>query len=371
MGSKRLVINVGDVFGKLKVVSVKGHHSTCECVCGEVRTFKNSQLRKYKGCGRCPRHWLVGQRFNLLTVVSWDKENESKLSKWVCSCDCGGTKVVDSAILRQGKDTLSCGCERHKSRIKDITGKTVGRLTAISSTGVKSNNGDMLWDFKCSCGGDITLPLGRFNFGHTKSCGCLAKDVAKDRINYHGMGDTNVYNSWRKMRERCNNPNDILYHNYGEKGIKVSERWDSSFKEFYNDMGDCPDGYTIDRIDPSKGYFKSNCRWGSNFVQSRNKRSFTGTSKYKGVQFEESSQSWIVTMTVGSLKSKKVGRYVDEYHSAQVYNMISEEIFGKGCTFLELNDVSDDYSNIVRKGKFFSYWLPLMIEEKKRLYEQE
>ena len=103
----------------------------------------------------------------------------------------------------------------------------------------------------------------------------------------------------------------------------------------------------------------------------RTTRSFTGTSKYKGVQFETSSQAWIVTMTVGSIKSIKVGRYKDEYHAAQVYNMVSEEIFGKGCTFLELNDVSDDYSEIIRKGKFFIYWLPLMIEEKMKLYEQE
>lgn len=371
MGSKRLVINVGDEFGRLKVISTEGYYSTCKCECGEVRTLKNSQLKKSKGCGKCPRLWLVGQRFNLLTVVSWDRDSKSRLTKWVCSCDCGGIKVVDSAVLREGKDTLSCGCSKHKNRLKDITGKIVGRLTAVSPTGVKSNNGDMLWNFTCECGNTPVISIGNFNFGHTKSCGCLARDSSKTRSNYHGMQDTNVYNSWRKMRERCNNPNDILYPKYGGNGIKVSERWDSSFKDFYKDMGDCLDGFTIDRIDTSKGYYKENCRWSSNFVQSRNKRSFTGTSKYKGVQFENSSQKWIVTMTVGHLRSKKVGRYEDEYHAAQVYNMVSEEIFGKGCTFLELNDVSGDYSNIIRKGKFFHHWLPLMIEEKERLYEQE
>jgi len=372
MGGKKVTVNIGDVYNRLTVIGEGAYnHSLCRCLCGNEKEILNSRLRRSKSCGKCPKKWLVGQKFGKLTVVSFTGKKMGTNSIWRCSCECGGTKEVPVGYLTSG-DTKSCGCQLHLGTPKDITGKKLNKLTAVKCTGSKCENGDYIWLFSCDCGNYLETTIGRFNSEHTKSCGCLLGETLRAKDNAHGMKHTQTYKSWCKMKERCYNEKDILYSSYGGSGISVCDQWKGSFKQFYIDMGESPKGFTIDRINTKGNYEPNNCRWASSYVQARNQRGKKDTSSiYKGVQLDKESGKWLVSITLGSYIGKKVGRYVDEYHSAQVYNMISEEIFGKGCTFLELNDVSDDYSNIVRKGKFFSYWLPLMIEEKKRLYEQE
>ena len=86
------------------------------------------------------------------------------------------------------------------------------------------------------------------------------------------------------MRRRCNNPNASNYKHYGAKGIKVCERWQDSFENFYEDMGDRPAGTTLDRKDVTLGYFKDNCRWSNPSLQSYNQGlSSDNTSGVKGV----------------------------------------------------------------------------------------
>lgn len=63
------------------------------------------------------------------------------------------------------------------------------------------------------------------------------------------------------MKQRCHNPNAANYHLYGARGIYVCERWRNSFKNFFADMGDRPEGHSLDRVDNYKGYNKGNCRW--------------------------------------------------------------------------------------------------------------
>jgi len=88
----------------------------------------------------------------------------------------------------------------------------------------------------------------------------------------HGYSRTPTYHAWANMKARCNNPNASAYKNYGGRGIKVCDEWNESFHSFLNDMGEKPNGLTLDRIDVNGNYEKDNCRWLSTQGQSNNRR---------------------------------------------------------------------------------------------------
>lgn len=109
----------------------------------------------------------------------------------------------------------------------------------------------------------------------------------------HGMTGTSAHNAWRRMLQRCRaNPTNKNYKWYGLRGIKVCKRW-LSFVNFYADMGDPPDGKTLDRFPDNNGsYSPSNCRWATVKEQARNTRSnriirFLGRSQPMATWAEE------------------------------------------------------------------------------------
>lgn len=91
----------------------------------------------------------------------------------------------------------------------------------------------------------------------------------------HGMFGTPTYNAWRNMKTRCTNPSADNYEYYGGRGITVCEEWMNSFTAFYNDMGEVPDGYELDREDTDGNYEPGNCRWVTPPENRANRRLYT------------------------------------------------------------------------------------------------
>lgn len=152
-------------------------------------------------------------------------------------------------------------------RALDISGERYGRLVAVR----RVNGSPPRWLCRCDCGTEKAVRLKdlRRN-GGTKSCGCLADEATCRFQPKHGMRNTRTYRAWIGMRMRCR-PTDKASAGYWERGISVCERW-SSFDAFLNDMGECPPGLSLDRVDNDRGYEPGNCRWATVTQQNRNKR---------------------------------------------------------------------------------------------------
>jgi hypothetical protein len=102
--------------------------------------------------------------------------------------------------------------------------------------------------------------------------------VAEQRT-AHGRHGTPTYRSWRSMKTRCTNPNHEGYTYYGGRGIRVCDRWAESFETFLADMGDRPEGTSLDRIDPDGDYEPGNVRWATASEQRRNRRDYPAPSR--------------------------------------------------------------------------------------------
>ena len=133
-----------------------------------------------------PAEDLTGKKFNYLTVIRRATEEEwprgsGRHAKWLCKCDCGNTRFVDSSDLKNGS-AISCGCKNRekakelayalgKKNFQDLTGQKFGKLTVIKKSHQKNNK--IFWLCKCDCGTIKAIEAGNLRSGHTRSCGCL------------------------------------------------------------------------------------------------------------------------------------------------------------------------------------------------------
>lgn len=155
----------------------------------------------------------------------------------------------------------------------NMTGQRFGRL--VCNKPGKSCKSGRYWICTCDCGKQTEALRGNLINGNVSSCGCFGNETRKTNglktfRHGHSIIKSTTYTTWEAMRQRCNNPNNDWYHRYGGRGIKICQRWDS-FEMFLSDMGERPEGKTLDRINPDGNYEPSNCQWATPLEQSNNK----------------------------------------------------------------------------------------------------
>lgn len=178
-------------------------------------------------------------------------------------------------------------------RLIDISGQKYYRLTVIERHVENDKQNKPMWVCKCDCGNTTIASGSMLKSGNTKSCGCWNKEVRRNSLLTHGYSKTRLYKIWCAMKERCYNPHNKRYKDYGGRGIVVCNEWRNDFLSFrewalrtgYDEnapFGQC----TLDRANNNEGYFPHNCVWSTIAQQNRNKRNISHSQIYLLTKYE-------------------------------------------------------------------------------------
>lgn len=152
----------------------------------------------------------------------------------------------------------------------DLTGRIFNRLTVIERVG-SNKSGNSTWRCICKCGKETIVGGSQLVNGKIGSCGCKGRDRFIGKLKNQYLSE---YATYHAMKQRCFNPENKSYKDYGGRGITVCERWLQSFEVFIQDMGGRPEGLSLDRIDNDGNYEPSNCRWATRMEQRVNQRNY-------------------------------------------------------------------------------------------------
>lgn len=160
-----------------------------------------------------------------------------------------------------------------KGVFDDLTGKVFTWLIVIEFEG-RSEKYHAKWLCRCKCGKEKVVYALSLKSGATKSCGCYNRNNTSERLFVHGEGGKNrsrEYNSWISAKGRCFNKKDQKYHRYGGRGITMCQEWRMSYKAFLENLGRCPEGLMLERINNEGHYEPGNCRWATPKEEANNR----------------------------------------------------------------------------------------------------
>ncbi len=235
---------------------------------------------------------MIGKKFGKWTVLNERLERKYGLVIFEVVCECGNNRDIAGTVLRSGKTNQCREC--YQTVVPDAVGKRFGDRYVIGKIRKKSGMRNNVLFYQTLCDRDhvaYVLPkeLKRISIG---SCiKCKYPDIVIEPN--HPLRTT-----WDNMRQRCDNPHSPNYANYGGRGINYDPLW-KSFAVFLEDVGDRPEGMTLDRIDNNLGYFLGNVRWATMLEQAHNKRiQERHTRDWVGKKFGK----WTVVKRSGSNK---------------------------------------------------------------------
>ena len=184
----------------------------------------------------------------------------------------------------------------------ELQGVRFGRLTVLKKA---ANTNKAFWVCVCDCGAVVTKAQIDLRSGDTKSCGCIKKELLVARNKTHGLCSTPAYKKWQGMWRRVRGTDKKQNACY--VGVTVCKRWEK-FENFFVDMGEPPEGFSLDRINNLKGYSKKNCRWVPLAEQARNTRR---QRLYKGVCLSEAARAAGLTPDIVFDRVNKLGWTVE------------------------------------------------------------
>lgn len=156
------------------------------------------------------------------------------------------------------------------TRLIDLTNQRHGKVFVIERVPRQpGENGPAKWRCLCDCGKEGIYYGASIRAGLVCQCTHTGGQIKHGHT--VGRRKSGAFQAWANMIQRATNPNGPRWMDYGGRGIGVCEPW-LSFENFYADMGDRPQGMTLERNDNDLGYGPDNCRWATNEEQQRNKR---------------------------------------------------------------------------------------------------
>lgn len=163
---------------------------------------------------------------------------------------------------------------------RDLSGNIYGYLTVLRRSSDKGNGKKPVIKYicRCVCGKEFDVKSDSLLSGHTVSCGCI-------KIKHGYANKERLYNIWKCMRQRCNNPKNPSYPRYGGKGVTICDEWNDyqGFRNWALSNG-YDDTLSIDRINPDGNYCPKNCRWADDKTQMNN-QTRNHFIEYKGQRY--------------------------------------------------------------------------------------